>query len=850
MRLWIVSFFSAFLLLIQQGLAQTDSQPPASDARTKSRDSTLPLTQWVRPPENQSTFLPAGEDPENRLVTPFMKHLALDQKQFWTAPFRMDRQETKVFVPFVAFTGALMAGDEWISRQVPDKTSQINRSKNISDYATYSLIGAAGGSYLWGHLTHNDHLRETGFLAWEAALNSTAVTYLLKTMTQRPRPLERNGSGTFFQGGTSFPSEHSAIAWSVASVIAHEYPGTLTKIAAYGLASTVTLTRATGKQHFPSDVVVGSALGWYFARQIYRAHHDPELGGTGWGNLVEDTDNADKVRNPANMGSPYVPLDSWVYPAMERLVALGYVRSGFLGMRPWTRMQCAQLLEEANEGMQSDSSDPQKIYAALAAEFSDETARLDGAVNLGVNLDSVYSRFSGISGATLQDGYHFGRTIINDYGRSYGEGFNNVTGFTSHAVVGPFLFYVRGEYQHARSVPELPLQARQVIQTVDFGVPSVPVPPGTPVPAVNRMDLLEAYAGLQIENWQFTFGKQALSWGEDSSGPMLFSTNAAPISMLQVNSVKPFNLPSIFGRLGPIRSDFILGRLSGQHWVFSSNSGFTGSWTTPLSDQPYIVGQKISFKPSPNLELGISYTALFAGTGVPFTIHTLLRAMFAPGNGNPGTASDPGDRRTGFDFAYRIPKMRDWLTFYADALAEDERSPWFAWDKTALTSGLYLARVPRIPKLDLRVEGVYTDLPGGPATVHQPGFFYSNTRFRSGYTNDGNLIGSWIGREGQGAQAWTTYWFSPKNNLQFHFRHQKVSREFIPDGGSLTDLGVSTDIWVRSNLGLSAWVQYERWLFPVIQPNASRNVTAAVQVLFAPRKLFRHSGANGPGNQP
>ncbi len=852
MKLWTLSVVLVILFPIEQGSAQTDSRPPspAPDAKSELRDSSTPLIQNVKPHENQPTFLPAGEDPENRLVTPFVKHLGFDQKQFWTAPFHVDRQGAEVFFPFVAFTGALMAGDDWISRQVPAKTSQINRSKSISGYATYSFISAAGGSYLWGHLTHNDHLRETGFLAGQAALNSTAVTYLFKSMTQRPRPLEGNGSGTFFQGGASFPSEHSAIAWSVASVIAHEYPGTLTKIAAYGLASAVTLTRVTGKQHFPSDVVVGSALGWYFARQVYRARHDPKLGGAGWGNFVKDSENAEKVRNPANMGSPYVPLDSWVYPAMERLVALGYIRSGFLGMRPWTRMECARLLDEADEGMRYDSGEegrePQKIYSALARELKDETARLDGAANLGANLDSVYTRSTRISGMPLQDGYHFGQTIINDYGRTYGEGFNNVTGFTSHAVAGPFSFYVQGEYQHAPSVPALPLQARQVIQTIDLNLPSAP--PGTPSPVVNQMQVLEAYAGVQLENWQITFGKQPLWWGEGTSGPMLSSTNAASIPMLQINRVKPLNLPSILGRLGPIRFDYILGRLNGQHWVNGSN-GFTGSWTKTLRDQPFIVGQKISFKPSPNLELGVSYTVLFAGSGVPFTTHTLLKAMFSSGNGNPGTASDPGDRRGGFDFAYRIPKMRDWLTFYADTFTDDQANPWFGWDKTALTSGLYMSRVPGIPKLDFRVEGVYTDLPGGTATV-QHGFFYINDRYVSGYTNNGNLIGSWIGRQGQGAQAWTTYWFSPRNKVQLHFRHQKVSREFIPDGGSLTDLGVSTDIWVRSNLALSAWVQHERWLFPVIQPNASRNVTAAVQILFEPRKLFQHSAPNGPGNQP
>ena len=229
---------------------------------------------------------------------------------------------------------------------------------------------------------------------------------------------------------------------------------------------------------------------------------------------------------------------------------------------------------------------------------------------------------------------------------------------------------------------------------------------------------------------------------------------------------------------------------------------------------------------------------------MPATPHKLLQAGFSNGNGAPGTSGDPGDRRGGFDFNYRIPGARDWLSFYADAFTDDEANPWLAWNKTALTSGLYLSRVPGIPKLDFRVEGVYTDPPGGGKTIEH-GFFYINDRFKSGYTNDGSLIGSWIGREGQGAQAWTNYWLSPKSKVQLNFRHQKVSPQFISGGGTLTDFGVSSDYRLRPNLGLSAWVQQERWLFPVIQPNASKNVTAAVEILFEPNKLFRRSSSGG-----
>jgi hypothetical protein len=186
--------------------------------------------------------------------------------------------------------------------------------------------------------------------------------------------------------------------------------------------------------------------------------------------------------------------------------------------------------------------------------------------------------------------------------------------------------------------------------------------------------------------------------------------------------------------------------------------------------------------------------------------------------------------------------LRDWLTLYADGLTYDEFSPISVVPVAAWHAGLYLSHFPSVSRLDLRVEGVYTDIPGGTIAISkQPGSFYQNGTWRNGYTNDGVLMGSWVGRGGQGAQAWSNYWFTPRNRLQFNFRHQKVSQEFIPGGGSLTDVGVRTDYSLRSNLSLSVSVQHERWLFPVIQPNEARNVTASVGISFEPQKIFRSS---------
>src|SRR5205085_15966 len=83
--------------------------------------------------------------------------------------------------------------------------------------------------------------------------------------------------------------------------------------AAYSLAAGVTVTRVGAGQHFASDVVIGAGLGWYFGHEVYRAHHDPELGGAAWGDYFEPTYEP-KQRDPRNMSSPYVSPDNWTYP--------------------------------------------------------------------------------------------------------------------------------------------------------------------------------------------------------------------------------------------------------------------------------------------------------------------------------------------------------------------------------------------------------------------------------------------------------------------------------------------------------------------------------------------------------
>ena len=821
MRLWVFLVVIVIFLLIHLSSAQNDLQADSrlSSAATETKievaDNPTPSTHSLKNSENPTEFLSIGEDPENRLVIPFMKHLAQDQKQFWTSPFHLDRQDAKYLVPFVAFTGGLIAGDRWISQQVP--ISQINRSKSISDYATYSFMAAAGASYAWGHFVHNDHLRETGLLASEAALNSAAAAYLFKTVTQRPRPLDGNGNGTFFQGGTSFPSEHSAIAWSVASVVAHEYPGTLTKIAAYGLASAVTVTRVTGKQHFSSDVVVGSTLGWYFARQIYRSHHDPELGGTGWGNFEKESesDKQDKIRNPRHMGSPYMPLDSWVYPAVEKLASLGYIKTAFLSLKPWTRIEIANLVSNAKDEMDVNESVPEDISGIqrrLEQEVVYELGLLDGQPNQTAQVESIYARGVSISGPALTDSYHLGQTVSYDFGRPFREGTNGQGGTSMWAAAGPFTVYFRGEFQHAPYAPPLSNAVLNVIALRD----QVPVPPATPFAPVNRPHLLEGYAALNVDGWQISAGRQSLDWGPGPGGSLLWSNNADPVEMVRLVK-SDLRLPI----LGDVRVDQFFGMLRGHSYI----------------PHPYIYGQKINFKPLPWLELGFGRTITIGGRGGdPLTFRNFSDSFFGRIN---QTKSVPGDSHTSMDWVFYVPKVRNYLVFYGELYADDDPVPIVNLPKNPYRPGIYVTHFPGIPKLDLHLETASTESPGffnfgGP---NKGNLNYWNQLYRDGYADEGNLIGNAVGRMGSSIQGWLTYWMSPTSTFQFSCKTNSVSANFIPGGGDWQDYKLSYDKYLKSGLYLKNQLQYEHISrFPILFNSSRANVAAIVEFGWSPHR--------------
>jgi membrane-associated phospholipid phosphatase len=817
--------------------AQSQGQELRSGGATPA-SANEPGSEAVQPSESTSAWsagnsqIQGAEFTESRFGFSLVKNMMLDQEAIWTSPTRWRLDDANWLLPFAGIAAASLISDTQVSKALTHSTIWVNRSNAFSNYGIAAFGGIAGGMYLLGKITDDDHKRETAMLSGEAAVNALGVSTALQHAFGRQRPGDGNGGGGFWRNGTSFPSDHATAAWAVASVIAHEYPGPLTKLLAYGLASAVSASRITGKDHFPTDVLAGAAIGWFTGQFVYHHHHDPELGGSVWrpiGEIFRDKDPS----SPANHGSPHVPLDSWVYPAFEHLMALGYVESGLVGMKPWTRLECARLVDEAGEAIEQQAlsgANPTEdlavsLHDALAREFASKTPDEDGSFGTArVELESVYTRVTSISGPPLTDGFHFGQTISYDFGRPFRRGTNEITGAAVRAEAGPFFFYLRAEYQHAPAAPALPESLRNLIATVDVRS----VQPASPFPDINRLDILEANVGFNLRNWQILLGKQSIDWSIMGNDSLLLSDNAEPIPMLRIDRIVPARLPGLLSYLGPVRTEFFVGRLNGQTFI----------------EHPFIYGQKISVKPNPYLEIGYSRDTMLGGQATAesnqlgisidaFNSRNFFESLVGAQILKNGVVSSPGNSQDELDFSLRIPRLTNGFVLYSELYQEDEPIFFRRPSRAAIRPGLYLAQVPRVPKSDFRLEMSSTESPGSP--FRRGTYNYWHIQYRDGQTNDGNLLGSSVGREGEAIQAWWKYRFSATNFLQFSAKLNRIDPAFIPQGGRWQDYSVQHEIHLSSGFYLKSLLQLEHIShYPVLFGTAVNNVTASLEIGFIP----------------
>jgi membrane-associated phospholipid phosphatase len=257
---------------------QVSLSAPETNATLADSDPRVPATD-PGVPQGNANGTGATRDPDIS-----WKHLPMrfleDQKSLWLFPTQLARG--KHWMPTLAITGvtgALIATDPrdqgyFRNNSAFEETSEIFSTTNTAIVE----IGVPVAVYVTGLLRHDSYTEQTAMLAGEAVADSAIPGLVIKAVSRRLRPsavpANRDFRDTFFQSqvgvfgnSSSFPSEHAAAAFSIATVMARRYgEHKWVPWVAYSVAALISLSRISDMAHFPSDVFLGAALGYTITR--------------------------------------------------------------------------------------------------------------------------------------------------------------------------------------------------------------------------------------------------------------------------------------------------------------------------------------------------------------------------------------------------------------------------------------------------------------------------------------------------------------------------------------------------------------------------------------------------------
>lgn len=165
-----------------------------------------------------------------------------------------------------------------------------------------------------------------------------------------------------------------------------------------------------------------------------------------------------------------------------------------------------------------------------------------------------------------------------------------------------------------------------------------------------------SYAGVAFGNWMLSLSRLERWWGPGWDGSLILSNNARPVPTvaLERNRTTAFSSPWL-SWIGP--------------WKFIA---FIGQLEEARDDAPdaKFLGARLTVKPLPGLEIGISRTAQWGGEGRPENFDTLTDVLF--GDTNQGNSQDSGNQLGGFDARWALPPGWGRLAVYGQFIGEDE----------------------------------------------------------------------------------------------------------------------------------------------------------------------------------
>lgn len=458
------------------------------------------------------------------------------------------------------------------------------------------------------------------------------------------------------------------------------------------------------------------------------------------------------ARPSSALVSTNVPLEHWSYDAVDKLASYGLIDSAMLTIRPMSRVEMARHVGQAMLTLERMNDAPailQSIVDQLKDEYRGELI-LIGLIE-GWHSESFVK--------PLEDPYvgylRADRTpdIENTRGDLFRKGSNYRAGFATRGTVfDRFAFYLHPEY----------LDSAQTDGDVD---------------------LIEGYGKVMIGDVEIQAGKDSLWWGPGRHGSMLMSDNVQPFTMLKLTNPQPLQLPWIFHALGPVRGEWFLAQLENDRDFPDAK----------------LSGVRVSIKPHPLVDLGASRVVMFGGRGMPRVDLFDYGKMFLS-----LTERDENNQLAGVDASLLVPLWKSAplrsVRFYVDAAGEDEAG-WLP-SKWGELLGVQFNDILKTGRTDLRIEY---------ANDHVPGYrdvFYTHSRYTSGYTYEGRVIGHHMGTNSSDLFVQLSHYLTKDLILDLSFDRQTSNLDF-GDEPVLDIYEAGATLFASENWRVEAAYRYE-----------------------------------------
>lgn len=208
-----------------------------------------------------------------------------DVGTFWSAflhvgsaPARWNGESIATAAGMIVTTGVTGLADEQVAMraQRSGNRSADHVESVVRMYGeVWVLAAACGGSYAVGLISKDRWLHETAFLAGTGLILTATATQAIKYIAGRSRPYLSDGPGAFrmFAGDEdhhSFPSGHTAAAFSVSAVLAHQFHNAWATAGLYTLATLTSLSRVYANEHWFSDCVFSAMLSTAITHSLLR----------------------------------------------------------------------------------------------------------------------------------------------------------------------------------------------------------------------------------------------------------------------------------------------------------------------------------------------------------------------------------------------------------------------------------------------------------------------------------------------------------------------------------------------------------------------------------------------------